>query len=515
MVRRSRIAGKGSGRPDIPDAAQTSELRLVPISEVKPSPENEKLLYNRIREDDPDVIGLARSIIEHGLKEPLVLTLDYYILSGHRRCVASKLACLKTVQVRFEPIRRGDGEEPEDPRFLVLLREYNRQRVKTFDETVREEALTINPTDAHRVLLEHRKKRSAVSAEVVQIDGETRRAAITAAKFPLLNAISRVLEELKDFWPLTDRQIHYNLLNNPPLKHARKPDSIYRNDAKSYKALCELLTRARLAEEIPFDAIEDPTRPVEVWNTWDSVAPFLRSEMDVMFKGYSRNLLQSQYSHIEIVGEKNTVKSIIEPVAQEFCIPYTIGRGYSSLDPRKKMYDRFMDSGKDFLIILVLSDFDAEGEDIPHSFARSMRDDFSVELSEVIKVALTYAQVQGSGLHPNRLKDSSSRARKFRERYGNDTYELEAIQPQQLQQWLRNAIDSVLDVDAFNREVEREKQDAAHLEALRRHVARSLPDIVNDGKTEDRESAAEEGDPAKPGSAAGERGETEGHDEAS
>jgi hypothetical protein len=482
---RSRSASKTNGRPASPDAARTAEFRLVPVSEVKPSPENEKLLYNRIREDDPDVIALGKSIRKHGLKEPLVLTQDYYVLSGHRRRVGCLLAGLDTVPVRFEPIRRGDGDEPEDPRFLVLLREFNRQRVKTFDETVREEALTIDPVEARRVLVEHRKRLSAVEADVVKIEGVKTRAAITGAKGPFLDAIRRVLADLEDYWPLTDRQIHYNLLNDPPLKHARKPGSIYRNDLASYKALCELLTRARLAGVIPFRAIEDPTRPVQLWRTWGDVAPFLRSEFNGLFKGYYRSLLQSQPNHIEIVGEKNTVQSIIHPVAEEFTIAYTIGRGYSSLDPRKKMYDRFVASGKEKLVLLVLSDFDPEGEDIPRSFARSMRDDFGVQNVVAIKVALTHAQVQASNLHPNRMKDGSSRAGKFRERYGNDTYELEAVRPQQLQQWLRDAIHGVLDLDAFNRELEREQEDAARLEALRRRLRESLSGMVTDWDYED------------------------------
>jgi hypothetical protein len=484
MVRRSRASGKAERHCAAPDAGGPSEVRLVPISEVKPSPENERLLYNRIREDDPDIIALAKSIRQHGVKEPLVLSQDYYVLSGHRRRVACLVAGRDTVPVRFEPIRRGDDREPEDPQFLILLREFNRQRVKTFDETVREEALAIDPREAHRRLVEHRQKRSAVSARVVKIEGETRRAEISDAKELFLQAIRRVLHNLEDYWPLTDRQIHYNLLNDPPLKHARKPNSLYRNDLPSYKALCELLTRARLAYDIPFDAIEDPTRPVQVWRTHDSVAPYLRGELNGLFKRYYRDLLQSQPNHIEIVGEKNTVQSIIEPVAGRFTINYTIGRGYSSLDPRKKMVDRFEESGKDKLILLVLSDFDPEGEDIPHSFARSMRDDFGIDDIVPIKVALTHAQVLGSNLHPNRLKEGSSRAGKFRQRYGNETYELEAVQPRQLQEWLREAIDSVLDVEAFNREVEREREDATHLEALRRRVSRSLSDIVADSQPE-------------------------------
>lgn len=54
-------------------------------------------------------------------------------------------------------------------------------------------------------------------------------------------------------------------------------------------------------EEIPFDATEDPARPVPVWRTWDSVAPFLCGGVADLSKGYCRNWLQSQPHHIEIV----------------------------------------------------------------------------------------------------------------------------------------------------------------------------------------------------------------------
>jgi hypothetical protein len=79
---------------------------------------------------------------------------------------------------------------------------------------------------------------------------------------------------------------------------------------------------------IPFEAIEDPTRPVEAWNFHRGMGPFLREEFDQFLKGYYRDLQQSQPNHMEIVGEKNTIDNIIRPVAAEFCIPMTIGRGY-------------------------------------------------------------------------------------------------------------------------------------------------------------------------------------------
>jgi hypothetical protein len=196
--------------------------------------------------------------------------------------------------------------------------------------------------------------------------------------------------------------------------------------------------------------------------------------------------LQSQPNHIEIVGEKNTVESSIKTVAMEYCVPYTLGRGYCSLDPREKMYRRYKASGKDRLIILVLSDFDPEGEDIAHSFAQSMRDDFGVVEVLARKVCLTYEQVLARDLHQTfDIKKTSSRYRKFAAKYGDRAHELEALEPAERARLSREAINSVLDVDAFNREVEAERADAERIEALRRKAAKALAGSLSPDKADD------------------------------
>lgn len=173
----------------------------VDLAMIRPSPENDRL-YRPVSLDDPGIIELGESVRQFGIREPLVLTLDYFIVSGHRRLAGAKLAGLDNVPCRFVDIRREDN--------LDLF-------------------------------------------------------------------------------------------------------------------------------------------------------VFMRRELDRFLKGFYRDLQQSQPNQIEIVWEKNTVASIIRPVAMEYCIPFTIGRGYSSLPPRKKMADRFKRSGKEKLIVLVLSDHDPEG----------------------------------------------------------------------------------------------------------------------------------------------------------
>src|SRR6185503_19811683 len=88
------------------------------------------------------------------------------------------------------------------------------------------------------------------------------RSAISAPRLPFLSAAITIIEKLERFWPLSVRQIHYYLLNDPPLRHASKPRSRYRYDVASYKALVNLLTQARHEGRVDWDTIDDSTRPI-------------------------------------------------------------------------------------------------------------------------------------------------------------------------------------------------------------------------------------------------------------
>lgn len=271
------------------------------------------------------------------------------------------------------------------------------------------------------------------------------------------------------------------MLNNPPLIHASKPDSTYVNTKQSYKTLVDLLTRARLERLIPMQAIADETRPVTIWDVHRDPQSFIRREMDRFLKRYWRDLMQSQPNHVEIVGEKNTIAPMIRPVAARYCIPMTIGRGFCSLRPRFDMAERFRKSGKQKFVLLILSDFDPDGEEIAHSLARSLRDDFRVREVQPVKVALTAGQVEEFDLPPiMQAKETSANYKRFVRKHGEDVFELEALEPEDLQSILQETIDSVIDIEAFNHEIDQEKQDAAFLEGTRRTVQRVLAETIHD-----------------------------------
>jgi hypothetical protein len=463
---------------------EVGHVRLLPVGSVRASPENDKL-YKPVCADDPTVRQLAASIRRFGLLAPLHISQDGYIISGHRRHVAARSAGLAEVKCLVDAVRRLDDDGLVNPRFVQLLIEHNNQRVKSLDEIMREQVVSADPEEAHRVLVQQRKLVARPPVEEIVLGDRKRRKAISAAKEPFLNAILAIIRDLENYWPLSIRLIHYNLLNDPPLKHAGKGETYfskagkrvvsnrYDNTLLSYKSADELITRARFFGVIPMEAIDDPTRSSETWSCWREPSEFICQQLDDFMKRYYRDLMQSQPTHCEVVGEKNTIETVISRVTQDYCIPYTLGRGYSSVPPRQKIADRFRNSGKDRLALLFMNDFDPEGEDIPRSFAQSMRDDFKIPADKIIpiKVTLTAEQAEARQLPPvMTAKADSSRRKGFVAKYGDTVHELESVPPPKLEELLRESIEKVLDVRLFNAEIEAERRDAAFLDEKRQAV---------------------------------------------
>ncbi len=442
------------------------KLTHVRISDLHESGFNESI-YRPVRSNDPEVRKLALSIKQHGLLEPLVITQDNFIISGHRRRLACEMAGLKEVSCETLPITS------EDPRFIKYLREYNRQRVKGIEEVIQESIVDADgeERDIASNLMTERLKQSEISSNPFEIIGEKKRSKVKGNR-PLLDSIIKIIEKKRDFWPLSDRKLHYELLNDPPLKHLNKPDSVYRNDKKSYRVLVDVLTRGRLTGEIPWESIADITRPVVTWKVYPNPTPFIENQFQMFMKGYFRDTLRSQPNHIEIVGEKNTLQSTIQPIAMKYCVPYTLGRGFSSITPRYEMAQRYLESGKNHLIILLLSDFDPDGEEIAQSFARSIRDDFGLDKVHPIKIALREDQVKNLKLKKSfeKAKTTSPNYRKFVNQYDLDVYELEAEDDNVLQNILEDAIKDVLNIDLYNDEINRENEDFLQLARERKKL---------------------------------------------
>jgi hypothetical protein len=251
----------------------------------------------------------------------------------------------------------------------------------------------------------------------------------------------------------------------------------YKNDDESYSATSDLITRMRLNGSLPWDAFDDGTRPLKDFHAFTDVREYVRQEVENLFGGYWRDLLQTQPNHVELVVEKNTVYHMALRVAEKYQIPTSSGRGFNSIDPWHDLHQRYLASGKQRLIVIVLADFDPEGEMIPQVGGRTLRDDFGIEDCTIIKAGVTREQISKYNLPPqNFAKESSSNYDWFLRRNGADgtVYELEALNPPDMLADLENVVKNCVDVDLFNREAAAEQQEAAYLIGARRRASEAL-----------------------------------------
>lgn len=468
------------------DATRPADYRVTRkrLSALRPSPEN-SLLYATVDPDDPEIAKLADSIGRHGLREPLVVTCDGFIVSGHRRFAALSRVGQQVVPCRVLPRRRSEMSQDE---FLVLLREHNRSRDKSVAERVREELVNADIDGAYRRLQQRRcaERSRPLTCEVIE-SGHARHG-ISAQKADHVRFILQVVnEDRREYWPLSVRAVHYALLNHTFLRNIPR-QLPYRNDQESYQATSDLITRMRLNGDLPWQAFADPTRPVKTFNAFSDVRQFVRQELDHLFDGYWRNLQQSQPRHIECVVEKNTIYPLALRVTKEYQINTTSIRGFSSVDTLYDLAGRYRAADKNQLAVIVLSDFDPEGERIVHTVGDTLISDFGIPTEEVavVKAGVTREQITRYGLpQQNFAKEQSANYEWFVTRNGGDTavYELEALQPQSLLGDLDQAIRGVLDVDLFNAEVAIEKQEAAFLDVARNQAIQALQglDWTRDG----------------------------------
>lgn len=460
--------------------------RKVSIEKLSPSPENSDL-YDLPTDDNTK--DLQDQITDRGLEEAILISKDYYVISGHRRLKACQCLGWDSIDAKYLSVKRDELSQDE---WRQLLAKYNvSQRDKTIREKANEQWAVADLTPSYRHFVPDTAQRYK-DLTMIDYSGTAKRYGISDEKQSFVNSIKEVVFELKEYWPITVRAIHYNLLKRTPrpIRNTRRKDQdyTYQNDFASYKDLVRQTPRMRFFGIIPEKAIYDPTRDTTTFKGFHNVGHFLKHEKDKMFDLYHRDLLQSQDQHFEFIAEKLTVQSYLQRVVQQYKINLTISRGSSSFAARGNLASRFKRSGKKHLTLLCMFDFDPDGEQLAAVWKEYLQYDYGIKC-DAVKVALNKTQADEfelikathdedqDGLH---AKKDSPNYQRFIDKYGDDTvYELEAMTPQQMQEAAQEAITTVLDMDLFEQEKRIEEQEINGLESLRHdvsdHVTRVIP----------------------------------------
>lgn len=228
--------------------------------------------------------------------------------------------------------------------------------------------------------------------------------------------------------------------------------------------------------------------------------------MNAAIYSYRLPRWRGQKVYTELWVEKDALAGVLEPISREYHATLMVNRGYSSqsamyeaakrylrnrkttvnepgcpqcrcaLDPMEHLI-RGMDSkpGKGRWVcgnhncnwegayeeakptarvprqlkLFYLGDHDPSGEDMVRDIADRMKM-FRVPDLEVIKIGLTMAQVRKYNPPPNPAKISDPRAREYIKKYGNHSWEVDALPPNILRKLIRDAFEDVIDMSLMS-----------------------------------------------------------------
>ena len=311
--------------------------------------------------------------------------------------------------------------------------------------------------------------RGLLDENSIVMSSKRKRGGLSDASLEYVKTVNDILKELKEHWPLTLRQVYYQLV-------AR---GFVQNNLRAYQKLSRILTKARLLKLVSWDTIEDRSRQTLYSAGWDDATDFVEDEVKDFLKGYRRSLLQSQSYALELWIEKDALSRVCHRIAFDYCVPVIVAKGFSSVtyvhEGRKRIEQNYM-QGK-LTRILYLGDFDPSGWSMLPAILDTLQNEMKLgDQVQGIRVALTKGQVAQFRLptSPDAIKKRDTRAKKFVQEFGDVAVELDALPPLTLEQLIREAIENNLDMSKFEAESVREEEERNRLETLRRRVKKLL-----------------------------------------
>jgi len=289
-----------------------------------------------------------------------------------------------------------------------------------------------------------------------------------------LERILVVIEELRDYWPLTLRQVHYSIVSR----------YLTPNNRDTYRQLSEDLTSARLLGHVPWEAIEDRVRTLhQPWRS-RTVDDHVREVTSILVNDYRRDLLQGQPVAVEVWVEKDALASPIKSAADPYGVPVCVAKGNVSTSFTHELAARALSRAERLgqrTHIAYFADFDPSGQNmLPNLLKRlGVEHDVGSHVLDGHIYSLTKQQIEDFDLPHDgtALKSTDPLAAKHRASHGNLSVELDALPPRDLMQLVRSAVEQNLDMTTFREQEALVESDLERLRRVSAVVERALDTI--------------------------------------
>jgi len=238
------------------------------------------------------------------------------------------------------------------------------------------------------------------------------------------------------------------------------------NKQKSYKRLGDIIGAARLAGRIDWNHLCDRTRSLSELQHYSGP----QDALDKLTAWYHIDMWKDQEYRPEVWVEKDALSGVISGVCEENDIPYFVCRGYTSLSEMWRASLRLqghVEKGQKPYII-HFGDHDPSGIDMSRDIYDRLHKTFMSDC-EFVRVALTMEQIEEYGPPPNPAKITDSRYKTYVNRFGDESWELDSLEPEKFRELIEAQIAPLRD----------EKQWAKDLKA-RAKVKSQLKEIAEE-----------------------------------
>jgi hypothetical protein len=260
-------------------------------------------------------------------------------------------------------------------------------------------------------------------------------------------------------YDLTLRQLYYQFVSR----------GLIPNRDAEYKKLGDTINDGRLAGLIDWERIEDRTRNLRALSHWNSPQEII----ETCAGQFRVNLWETQHNYVEVWVEKDALVGVLQVACEPLDVPYFSCRGYVSQSEMWVAGMRILAQlrlGKD-ATVLHLGDHDPSGVDM----TRDINDRLNLFIRhhlrvphdfKVDRIALTMEQIQGYNPPPNPAKITDSRSASYIDKYGDESWELDALEPAILAHLIQERAGVLRDERAWEEAWGRQDDGRRRLEAV-------------------------------------------------
>jgi hypothetical protein len=259
----------------------------------------------------------------------------------------------------------------------------------------------------------------------------------------LIEAMKKIVEKAH---PITGRGVGYKLFAAGLIDSMKKMNVVYRN-----------LKIAREDGDIPWDWIVDETRELELIRTWRDTVQCA----DGFF--YRRDLWQTQPKTVEVWSEKGTVRGVIWPVLARLGVGFRVLHGFTSATSVWDVSNMGNDDRP--LVALYIGDYDPSGMCMSEHDLPERIKEYGGDHIELRRIALTAEQ---AGPLPSfsvetkngtATKKGDPRYKWFKTNYGDQCWELDAMDPRELRNVVESEINALIDPVLWEQQEAMQKRD--------------------------------------------------------